>query len=155
MGKRGKVPSFGHVFCPNSDCKYFQKTGMGNVVANGKYSTRSGVVRKYICRGCGRVFNDRTGTVFFDLRTSDEKVLMALKLLLKGMSVRGIAEVLGSKPDTVLRWLGRAAEHSEQVNNWLLRDLKIGRVELDELWSFVEKKQLRQWQSKRARSGFG
>jgi transposase-like protein len=155
MGKRGRAPSFPHVFCPNADCMYFQKTGMGNVVANGKYSTRSGGVRKYICRGCGRVFNDRTGTVFFDLRTSDEKVLMALKLLLKGMSVRGIAEVLGSKPDTVLRWLGRAAEHSEQVNNWLLRDLKIRKVELDELWSFVEKKQLRQWQSKRGRSGFG
>lgn len=155
MGKRGRAPSFDHVFCPNADCMYFQKTGMGNVVANGKYSTRSGVVRKYICRGCGRVFNDRTGTVFFDLRTSDEKVLMALKLLVKGMSVRGIAEVLGSKPDTVLRWLGRAAEHSEQVNNWLLPDLKISRVELDELWSFVEKKQLRQWQSKRGRSGFG
>ena len=155
MGKRGRAPSFPHVFCPNADCMYFQKTGMGNVVANGKYSTQSGGVRKYICRGCGRVFNDRTGTVFFDLRTSDEKVLMALKLLVKGMSVRGIAEVLGSKPDTVLRWLGRAAEHSEQVNSWLLPDLKISRVELDELWSFVEKKQLRQWQSKRGRSGFG
>lgn len=155
MGKRGKAPSFGHVFCPNSDCGYFQKTGMGNIVANGKYSTRSGVVRKYICRICGKVFNDRTGTVFFDLRTSDEKVLIALKLLVKGMSVRGIAEVLGSKPDTVLRWLGRAAKHSKQVNNWLLRDLKISKVELDELWSFVEKKQLRQWQKKRARSGFG
>jgi transposase-like protein len=155
MGKRGKAPSFGHVFCPNSDCTYFQKTGMGNIVGNGKYATRSGVVRKYICRRCGRVFNDRTGTVFFDLRTSDEKVLIALKLLIKGMSVRGIAEVLGSKPDTVLRWLGRAAAHSEQVNTWLVRDLKIRKVELDELWSFVEKKQLRQWQSKRVRSGFG
>ena len=80
MAKRGKAPSFGHVFCPNSDCTYFQKTGMGNIVGNGKYSTYSGVVRKYICRSCGRVFNDRTGTVFFDLRTSDEKVLIALEL---------------------------------------------------------------------------
>jgi transposase-like protein len=155
MGKRGKAPAFENVFCPNSDCMYFQKPGMGNVVANGTYSTRSGKVRKYICRGCGRVFNDRTGTVFFDLRTSNEKVLMALKLLLKGMSVRGVAEVLESKPDTVLRWLGRAAEHSEQVNDLLLRSLKINKVELNKLWSFVGKKQLRQWQRKRPRSGSG
>ncbi len=67
-------------------------------------------------------------------------MILALKLLLKGMSVRGIAEVLGSKPDTVLFWLRRAAEHSEEVDAFLLRDLKVSKVELDELWTLVKKK---------------
>lgn len=155
MGKRGKAAGFTDIFCPNRECEMYGKEGLGNVVGNGTYKTKSGIVRKFICRSCGKVFNDRTGTFFFDLRTSSEKVIMALKLLLKGMSVRGAAEVLESKPDTVLFWLRRAAEHSEQVNALLLKNLKVSKVELDELWTFVRKKQLKQWRRMKASSGFG
>ncbi len=155
MGKRGKAPKHDDVFCTNLECSLYGKTKQGNIVSNGTYSTKSGRVRKFICRNCDNIFNGRTGTVFFDLRTSEEKVILALKLLLKGMSVRGIAEVLGSKPDTVLFWLRRAAEHSEEVDAFLLRDLKVSKVELDELWTFVKKKRLREWKKKRARFGYG
>ena len=155
MGKRGKAASFTDIFCPNTECEIYGKQGLGNVVGNGTYKTRSGAVRKFICRSCGKVFNDRTGTAFFDLRSSSEKVIMALKLLLKGLSVRATAEVLESKPDTVLFWLRRAAEHSEQVNALLLKDLKVSKVELDELWTFVQKKQFKQWKRMKASSGFG
>ncbi|MHC1594048.1 MAG: helix-turn-helix domain-containing protein [Methanotrichaceae archaeon] len=40
-------------------------------------------------------------------------MLLALKLVLKGMSLRGIAEVLEVRAETVSRWLSRAAEQSE------------------------------------------
>jgi transposase-like protein len=155
MGKRGKAPKYEDVFCTNHACTLYGKTRQGNIVSNGTYSTKSGRVRKFICRACGNVFNNRTGTVFFDLRTAEDKVILSLKLLLKGMSVRGIAEVLGSKPDTVLSWLWRAAEHSEEVESFLLRDLKVSKVELDELWTFVKKKRLREWKKKRGSFGYG
>ena len=155
MGKRGKRPRYDDVFCTNEKCSLYRRTKQGNIVSNGTYTTQSGRVRKFICRSCGSVFNERTGTVFFDLRTPEDKVILALKLLLKGMSVRGIAEVLGSKPDTVLFWLRRAAEHSEQVDSLLIRDLKVSKVELDELWTFVKKKRLRQWKKKRESFGYG
>jgi transposase-like protein len=155
MGKRGKAPKYEDVFCTNYGCNLYGKTKQGNIVSNGTYATKSGRVRKFICRSCGNVFNGRSGTVFFDLRTAEDKVILALKLLLKGISVRGIAEVLGSKPDTVLSWLRRAAEHSEEVEAFLLRDLKVSKVELDELWTFVKKKRLREWKKKRASFGYG
>jgi len=109
----------------------------------------------FICRNCKTVFNERTGTVFFDLRTPEDKVILALKLLLKGLSVRGIAEVLEVKPDTILAWLRRAAKHSAEVENLLLRDLKVTKVELDELWTFVQKKRLKDWKRRRASFGSG
>ena len=155
MGKRGKAPKYDDVFCTNHACSLYGKVKKGNIVSNGTYSTKSGRVRKFICRNCGSIFNERTGTVFFDLRTPEEKVILALKLLLKGMSVRGIAEVLGSKPDTILSWLRRAAQHSVEVDTFLLRDLKVSKVELDELWTFVKKKRLRDWKKKRESSGYG
>lgn len=155
MGKRGKAPKYDDVFCTNRACSLYGKTKQGNIVSNGTYPTKSGRVRKFICRTCGNIFNGRTGTVFFDLRTPEDTVILAIKLLLKGMSVRGIGEVLGSKPDTILSWLQRAAEHSEQVDAFLLRDLKVKKVELDELWTFVKKKRLREWKKKRASFGYG
>jgi transposase-like protein len=153
MGKRGKAPGFSEVCCLNEECELYGRVGKANIVSNGTYETQSGRVRKFICRNCGKVFNERTGTFFFDLRTPKDKVIMALKLLLKGVSVRGIADVLDSKPDTVLSWLHRAAKHSQEIEDILLGELKVSKVELDELWTFVQKKRLRAWKKKRANLG--
>ena len=147
MGLRGPKPSFENIACPNEECGQYGKLGQNNIVGNGTYQTKSGPVRKYICRSCGRVFCDRTNTAFFDMRTKDEKILIALKMVIRGMSLRSIAEILNVKLDTVRGWLAKAAEHSDEVNKILLKDLKISRVELDELWTFVKKKQFREWKN--------
>ena len=149
MGERGPKQKFNHIVCPNKDCGQYGQAGKENIIGNGTYKTKSGRIRKYICKSCGLVFNDRTNTAFFDLRTKDEKVLIALKMIIKGMSLRSVAEILNVKLDTVRGWLARAAEHSEEVNKVLLKDLKVSKVELDELWTFVKKKQFREWHTMR------
>ena len=156
MGNRGPKPKFIHIVCPNDECAMYGKEGQSNIIGNGTYKTKNGNVRKYICKSCGRVFCDRTNTAFFDLRTKDEKILIGLKMVIKGMSLRSIAEILNVKLDTVRGWLERAAEHSEEVNNVLLKDLKVSKVELDELWTFVKNKQYREWKNmKIMERGFG
>ena len=147
MGERGPKLKFNNIACPNKDCGRYGQTGKENIIGNGTYKTKSGKVRKYICKSCGLVFNDRTNTAFFDLRTKDEKVLIALKMIIKGMSLRSVAEILSVKLDTVRGWLARAADHSEEVNKVLLVDLNVSKVELDELWTFVKKKQFREWRT--------
>jgi len=147
MGNRGPKPKFVNITCPNDSCANVGKPGLGNIVANGTYQTKSGKVRKYICKSCGKVFCDRTNTAFFDLRTKDEKVLIALKMIIKGISLRSVAEILNVKLDTVRGWLSKSAKHSEEVNKVLLKDLNVSKVELDELWTFVKKKQFRKWKN--------
>jgi transposase-like protein len=151
MGNRGPKSKFNDIACPNDLCGDIGKTGLGNVIGNGTYQTKSGKVRKYICKSCGKVFCDRTNTAFFDLRTKDEKVLIALRMIIKGISIRSAAEILDVKRDTVRGWLTKAAEHSEEVNKVLLKDLNVSRVELDELWTFVKKKQFREWTNMKMR----
>lgn len=131
------------VACPNEECEQYGRTGQGNIIGNGTYATKSGRVRKYICRTCGRVFCDRTKTMFHDLRTSEDKVILALKLILKGMSQRSIAEVLEVCPKSVSTWLSRASDQSEAITETRLKDLEVQRVEMDELWTFVGKKESR------------
>ena len=147
MGARGPKSKFIDEACPNKDCDTYGQKGQGNIAGNGTYQTRNGRVRKYVCRSCGTTFCCRKNTAFFDFKTKDEKVLLALKMIIKGMSMRAVAEVLETKLDTVRKWVNRAAEHTEEVNTVLLKEMKVSKVELDELWTFVQKKQFREWSS--------
>ena len=149
MGTRGPKPSFTNVACPNTQCRHYGQIGQGNIVGNGRYGTSSGLVRNFLCHGCGKSSCERTGTAFFDLRSPEDKVLLALKLVLKGMGLRAVAGAMEVKLDTVRFWLQQAATHAEKVNEALLKQLHVERVELDELWTFVRKKNFRGWQKAR------
>lgn len=159
MAKRGRKPKYNlkNEACPNPSCALCGKTGENNIVSNGTIKSKKGKRRrKFLCRVCGISFCSRTGSIFYDLRTHEDKVLLALKLLVKGMPLRGVADVLEVKLDTVRHWLKVAAGHCEQVNDILLKELKVSQVELDALWTFVKKNSLRQramlWKGK---SGLG
>lgn len=137
--KRGRRSRFRDVACPNARCKFFGEVGTGTVVSNGTYFVGGARVRKFICRHCGKVFNSRARTPFRWLHSPKGKVLMALRLLVKGLSLRGTAEVLGVKLDTVRNWLRKAAAQADVVNHILVREVKLSQVQVDELWTFVKK----------------
>lgn len=138
--KRGPKPTFLDVACPNPRCKHWGEKGFGNVVSNGTYRTRStGKARLFLCRACGKAFSSRTGTAFFGLRTPKRTILLGLRLLAEGLGLRGTARVLEVKLDTVRGWLAMAAQHCDQVNQLLLRELRCSQVQVDELWTFVKK----------------
>lgn len=149
MGQRGPKSRFDDVACTNEACRYHGERGAGNIKGNGRYRTRSGLVRKFVCNSCGGVFCERKGTAFYDLRTSEDKVLLALELVLRGMALRAVAGALHVKLDTVRFWLSQAATHADLVNEALVKRVKVERVELDELWTFVRKKNFRGWQKMR------
>ncbi len=139
-GKRGPKPQFLDVACPNPRCKQRGKTGLGNVVSNGTYRTRStGTARLFLCRVCGKAFSSRTGTAFFGLRTPKATILLGLRLLAEGLGLRGTARALEVKLDTVRGWLAMAAQHCDHVSHLLLRELQCSQVQVDELWTFVKK----------------
>ncbi len=138
--RRGPKPKYLDIVCPNPKCKQYDKKGLGNVVSNGTYRTRStGKARLFLCRTCGKAFSSRSGTAFFDLRSPRKKVLMGLRLLAEGLGLRGTSRVLEIKLDTIRRWLATAALHCEQVSDMLVRDLNLSQVQVDELWTFVKK----------------
>jgi transposase-like protein len=138
--KRGPKPKYLDITCPNPKCRQYGKKGLGNVVSNGTYRTKStGKARLFLCRSCGKAFSSRTGTAFFDLRSPRKKVLMGLRLLAEGLGLRSTSRVLEIKLDTIRRWLATAALHCEQVSDMLVRDLNLSQVQVDELWTFVKK----------------
>lgn len=149
MGKRGPKSRFIDMSCPNEQCTLYGIAGKGNVIGHGTYETQSGKVRKYICHSCGKMFCDRTNTAFYDLRTSNDKVVQALEMSMSGMSLRKIGVILKVKPDTVSKWISRAAEHSQKVDEVVMKDIVTEKVEMDELWTFVEKNNCRKTENSR------
>jgi IS1 family transposase/transposase-like protein len=126
--------------CPNPECRQYNVINRGNVRALATYQTQSGKRRIFQCKHCERSFAETRDTVFFDLRTPEEKVMMALKMLLVKVDLAGIGFVLGVTEETTLEWLRRAAQQAETINAHLLRELPVTQVQLDEMWSFVTRK---------------
>jgi transposase len=58
---------------------------------------------------------------------------------MKGMSIEAIADVLKVQPASIKRWLSRAAEQCDKVNNNMMTNLEVPKIEMDELWVIVKK----------------
>src|SRR3989449_5638180 len=126
--------------CPNPQCTHYRRMQQGNVSAIATYLTQSGKRRIFRCHTCETPFAETRATVFFDLRTAEDKVMMALKMLLVRVDLAGSSFVLGVTEETVLAWLRRAAHQAEVVNQHLLRALPVTQVQLDEMWNFIARK---------------
>ena len=55
------------------------------------------------------------------------------------MSVEAIADILEVQPASVKRWLARAAEQCDKVNDTMMKNLDVPKIEMDELWVIIKK----------------
>ncbi len=120
-------------FCLNPECPDYGLVGKGNLYVHGHKA------RRYGCHTCRRTFVESKGTMFYRLRTPPEQIVEAIAQLVERGSIRGVARAKGVKPDTVIDWLRLAAKHAGEVNEYLVRDLHLSQVQVDELWTFVRR----------------
>jgi transposase-like protein len=107
-----------------------------HIVRNGRTRGR----QRWVCAGCGHSFGPTTGTVMYRLQTPPAEVAQALLVVLRRGSLRAAEEITGHKYETISRWLRRAAGHAEALTEALVHDLHLTEVEVDEFWSFVQRK---------------
>ena len=88
--------------CPNPACTHYRRMQQGNVSAIATYLTQSGKRRIFRCHTCETPFAETRETVFCDLRTSEEKIMMALKMLRVQVDLAGIGCALGVTAEPVL-----------------------------------------------------
>lgn len=69
--------------------------------------------------------------------------LAVIGALVEGCSVRSTERMTGVHRDTIIRLMVRVGEGCANVLDAKMRDLTCARLEMDELWSFVQKKQRR------------
>ena len=109
--------------CPSKEFSDYGVLNKGNIKEASTYKTLSGPRRTFKSKTCGEMFSETRDTVFFDLKVPEEKVILALKMLLVKVGLSQIRFVLGLKEETLLMWLDRAAQKAEDINRILLKDL--------------------------------
>ncbi|NUM46768.1 MAG: IS1 family transposase [Anaerolineales bacterium] len=128
-------------FCPNESCPKYRQIEENpvkpHIIKAGK--TKAGVQR-YECKTCHQTFTETKGTLFYRKQTPAREILETLALLAEGDRVSSLTRVKGIKEDTILGWMREAAEHTDMVNEVLLKDFCIQRGQLDGLWLFIQKK---------------
>ncbi len=70
-----------------------------------------------------------------------DKQIQVISALTEGVSIRATERLTGVHRDTIMRLGVRVGENCDKLHDQTMRGLNLGRVELDEIWSFVGKKQ--------------
>ena len=76
-------------------------------------------------------------------RLKPEKQIMVLSLLVEGNSIRSTERITGVHRDTIMRLVVRIGNQCQIFMDSTMKNLECERLELDEIWTFCRKKQLR------------
>jgi IS1 family transposase len=71
----------------------------------------------------------------------EDKALLAIQLLIEGTSIRSTERITHLHRDTILRLLVLAGERCISLMDHKMRNLQCKRIQADEIWSFIGKKQ--------------
>lgn len=138
MGRKKQIGTSMY-FCPHTDCPNYGKVGPDNQIAGaGRYGKAN--TQLFRCKVCGRTFSARRGTPLFGLKASEETFYDVIACLAEGNGIRATARIQGVDKDTVAEWLDTASQHVEAVSRYLMVNLHFEEAQLDEFWSFVQKK---------------
>jgi len=83
-----------------------------------------------------------------------EKQITAISALAEGSSIRSVERMTGIHRDTIMRLGVRVGEACQKFMDEKLRDLACRRIQVDEIWGFIGKKQA-QTRPGEARKGLG
>lgn len=93
--------------------------------------------QRFHCNACRKTFIlDKK-----PMRLERSKAILCLKLLVEGNSIRSTERITGVHRDTVLHLLDVMSARCEQVMGEYIQNINVERIEADEIWGFVGKKE--------------
>jgi hypothetical protein len=72
---------------------------------------------------------------------SRDQQIQVIGCLTEGMSIRGVERLTGIHRDTIMRLGAKVGRGCAELHDRTMVGLRVGQLELDELWAFVGKKQ--------------
>jgi transposase-like protein len=132
-------------FCPNPHCKCYGLRDSGYLVKAGTYHKKHSKETKQLlkCNVCGFRFSETHSTIFSGLHYSEETIRRIIVCVSEGNGIRATARILGLSKDRVNKIVLKAGTYAEVILSNLLRSLHLNECQMDELWSFVNKKNIR------------
>src|SRR3972149_2605858 len=125
-------------YCRNRNCFRYGLSGPEARLIRRGWHRRA---QRLECWECRHRFSARAGSAYAGIRSSEGLFRNGVRQLAEGASIRATARNIECDKDTVALWLPRVGRHCERLLDYFLRDLHLTECQLDELWTFVYKKE--------------
>lgn len=96
--------------------------------------------QRFKCTECGKRFTLPKDKLLGSMILDTDKALLCLNLLIEGNSVRSTERITGVHRDTILSLLETVGKKCLWLQESKVRNVKVGFVEADEIWSYVAMK---------------
>jgi len=97
-------------------------------------------LKRFRCPQCRKTYTEDHARLFGPMIVPEDKALLAIQLLIEGTSIRSAERITGLHRDTIIRLLVLAGERCIALMDTRMRDLRCKRIQADEIWSFIGKK---------------
>ena len=127
-------------YCRNRKCSLVGQVGQHARLKRHDWHRQA---LRFRCQACTALISARTGTAYAGVRTELSTYRRGATALAEGLSIRSTSRLLSVDKDTVTRseWLPVLGRHCQGVMNYFFRNLHLGECQLDELWTFIYKKE--------------
>src|SRR5664279_5280751 len=98
-------------------------------------------LQRFRCLQCGKTYTEDHERLFGSMTVPEDKALLAIQLLIEGTSIRSTERITKLHRDTIIRLLVLAGERCISLMDTKMRNLRCKRIQADEIWSFIAKKQ--------------
>ena len=97
-------------------------------------------LRRFRCPKCRRSYTEPHRRTLDTMYVSQDRAVLALQLLLEGNSIRSTQRITGLDQNTIMRLLVKAGERCQALMDSRMRNLHMQHIQLDEIWTYVQKK---------------
>ena len=134
--------SINEYFCPQPSCKCYGLRGQNNLVKAGNYTKKSSGEKKQMlkCNVCGTRFSETNSTIFAGCHYSDKTINSIIVCTAEGNGIRATSRILNLSKDRVNQIVLKAGAYADMMLSNLIHSLHLNECQMDELWSFVQKK---------------
>jgi transposase-like protein len=101
--------------CLNPRCMLFGFRNGRNLSVCG-HIDKAKTIRQIYCNFCKKRFSERKGTVFYHSRLPRQKVIAILQHVQEGNGMRRTGRLVGTKEDTVIRYVRKAGSHAQSLH---------------------------------------
>ncbi len=123
--------------CLNEKCPDYRKKNTGHITKKG-FNEKGN--QMYKCKTCGVRFPESKGTVFYNRHLTEEQIILICKLLIEKNGIRAIERIMDIHRDTISNLIDDLAKYAREVTDFLITNVGLSHIEVDEMWSFVKKK---------------
>jgi transposase-like protein/IS1 family transposase len=100
---------------------------------------RNGLLR-FRCPDCKKTYTEAHERTLGTMYVPQDRAVLSLQLLLEGNSIRSTERITKLDRNTIMRLLVKAGDRCQSLMDSKLRNLHMQHIQIDEIWTFVQKK---------------